>query len=295
MVVLFSIISIVVIVCLYDFLSSGKWQRVTSNKRNNIVFERRNKAYGAYLIRRDYNLVMTRIVLSAGAGFFLLFGGNMYANRNHSVELEDNNKNDRVIDILPPPIDDSDRIIEPLPEIKHETTTTQASTTKFIVPTVSDDEDDISDVPLNSDLVDKNIGNQDSDGDEDVFIIPDGKFIPNTNFKEPEDNNTYVQVSEMAEFPGGREAMFRFIIDNINYTPDNFDDENYGNVTVRFVVSKTGEITNATIYKAPKGCAKCIEAALKIIKKMPKWIPAKLDGKEVNSYFQIPIVFSGDE
>jgi periplasmic protein TonB len=294
MVVLFSIISLVVIVSLYDFLSSGKWQRVTSNKRNNIVFERRNKAYGAYLIRRDYNMVMSRIVLSVGAGFLLLFGGNMYANRNHLVVTDENKKNGEVIILPIPPIDKPEKIIDIQPD-NPKNDAKAAPSTKFTDPEVSDDDDFETDLPTNDELEDKNIGNQNKEGEEDDFTVTTDKILPNNNVLPPDDDNTYVQVSEMAMFPGGKDAMFKFIIDNIDYIPSSFDDENYGQVTVRFVVSKTGEISSASIYKAPDGCSKCIEAALKIIKKMPKWIPAKLDGKEVNSYFQIPIVFSGAE
>jgi uncharacterized membrane protein len=55
MVIIFSIIAIVLLVSLYDYFSAKNWQQVTSEVRNDVVFKNRNKNYGAYVMRRDYN------------------------------------------------------------------------------------------------------------------------------------------------------------------------------------------------------------------------------------------------
>ena len=68
MILILSIIVLVAVVSLYDYFSSRSWQRVTSNVRNNVVFENRNKEYGAYVIRRDYDKTLLIIMGS------MLFG-----------------------------------------------------------------------------------------------------------------------------------------------------------------------------------------------------------------------------
>jgi len=71
--VIVSIVAVVLLVLLYDFFSARRWQLVTSSIRNNIVFENRNKAYGAYVLRSSYDkrmgIVMASVFFSIGATF----------------------------------------------------------------------------------------------------------------------------------------------------------------------------------------------------------------------------------
>ena len=73
MVIIFSIIAIVLLVSLYDYFSAKNWQQVTSDVRNEVVFKNRNKNYGAYIMRRDYNkrmlLILVGMVGSMGAAY----------------------------------------------------------------------------------------------------------------------------------------------------------------------------------------------------------------------------------
>jgi hypothetical protein len=73
MVIIFSIIAIVLLVSLYDYFSAKNWQQVTSDVRNDVVFKNRNKNYGAYVMRRDYNkrmlLILVGMVGSMGAAY----------------------------------------------------------------------------------------------------------------------------------------------------------------------------------------------------------------------------------
>jgi protein TonB len=62
MILILSIIVLVALVSLYDYFSTKSWQRVTSNVRNNVVFENRNKSYGAFVIRRDYDKTLLIIL-----------------------------------------------------------------------------------------------------------------------------------------------------------------------------------------------------------------------------------------
>jgi protein TonB len=93
----------------------------------------------------------------------------------------------------------------------------------------------------------------------------------------------------MPQFPGGQDEMYRFIGNNLKYPAIDQEMGTQGRVTVRFVVSKTGEITNIELLKGISPT--CDKEAIRVIKSMPKWIPGKQSGNPVQVYFTMPIVF----
>lgn len=94
------------------------------------------------------------------------------------------------------------------------------------------------------------------------------------------------QVNPM--FPGGQNAMISFFAKNI-ITPESDGKNVKGKVFVRFVVKKNGEL--AKIYLVKGLNEVCNKEALRVIKKMPSWIPAMQEGEKVNSWHTLPIYF----
>jgi TonB family protein len=91
------------------------------------------------------------------------------------------------------------------------------------------------------------------------------------------------------EFPGGMEALYKFISQKIIYPIDAVEAETQGRVLVRFVVDKEGNVKDAKIQK---GVSQSIDQeALRVVKSMPKWKPGILDNKPVNVYYDLPIAF----
>ena len=88
-----SVIFLIVLVSLYDYFSARNWQQVTSSTRNDIVFESRNKEYGAYAIRKDYDKKIVFIIL----GLCILIGGS-YGTYKYIKSLPE-------VVVVPPPID----------------------------------------------------------------------------------------------------------------------------------------------------------------------------------------------
>ena len=95
-------------------------------------------------------------------------------------------------------------------------------------------------------------------------------------------------VDERAQFVGGEKAMMKWLSENM--PPSDPRDHIQGTVFVKFVVEKDGSTTNIEIVKSSYHKFLNIEA-VKIVKKMPKWLPAKKDGKIVRSYLTLPIRF----
>ena len=97
-------------------------------------------------------------------------------------------------------------------------------------------------------------------------------------------------VEQMPSFPGGDEALFKFLGKNINYPQMAADAGITGMVYVTFVVEKDGSVADARILKGIGGG--CDEEALRVVKQMPKWSPGKQRGKSVKVQYNLPVRFT---
>ena len=99
----------------------------------------------------------------------------------------------------------------------------------------------------------------------------------------------YAVVENEPVFPGGEEAMAVWIASQINYPKKSIKKGETGTVYVQFVVLKDGSVDGV---KVVRGVTKRLdEEALRVIKLMPKWTPAELNGEKVNCRYTIPIKF----
>ena len=96
-------------------------------------------------------------------------------------------------------------------------------------------------------------------------------------------------VEQMPEFPDGPTAMQKFINDNIRYPEEARLQKIEGTVVIKFVVTKEGKITKATVVRGiGYGCD---EEAIRVIQSMPDWKPGKYKNKEVPVNFILPVKF----
>ena len=107
-----------------------------------------------------------------------------------------------------------------------------------------------------------------------------------------EEDTVYQIVEEMPKFPGGEEAMFKFISENVKYPQEAKDKNISGRVFVNFVVEKDGSVDEVNVLRSIGGG--CDEEAVRVVKSMPKWTPGKQKGKPVRVSYIIPFVFKLD-
>ncbi len=100
---------------------------------------------------------------------------------------------------------------------------------------------------------------------------------------------SYTQVEEMPKFPGGEQALMSYLRENIKYPLEEASKKIEGNVIVRFIVDKEGKVKDATVLRKVNDGLDA--EALRVVNGMPDWIPGKQDGKNVNVYFTLPIMF----
>lgn len=100
-----------------------------------------------------------------------------------------------------------------------------------------------------------------------------------------------VAVEVKPEFPGGQEAMFRFMGQNTKYPADDMVDVGVqGRVYLEFVVRNDGSLTDVVVKR---GVARQLdEEAQRVVKSMPKWTPAKMNGKPVACKMVLPVQFT---
>lgn len=99
----------------------------------------------------------------------------------------------------------------------------------------------------------------------------------------------YEEVDTEATFPGGASEMMRYIGNSVKYPEISMENGEQGKVFVQFVVNTNGTLSD---IKVLRGVSKEIDnEAVRVVKNMPKWTPAGVDGEKVRSYATLPINF----
>lgn len=102
------------------------------------------------------------------------------------------------------------------------------------------------------------------------------------------------EVDEPASFPGGNTALTAFLSKTLKYPQLAIEEGIGGRCYLQFVVEKDGSLTEITVKKKIPDCPECDKEAVRVVKLMPKWNPAKLKGEVVRSSFTMPISFRLD-
>lgn len=106
----------------------------------------------------------------------------------------------------------------------------------------------------------------------------------------PEEETIYQVVEQQPEFPGGMQALMKYLRDNINYPRISRENNSQGKTYVNFVVNTDGSIQDVEVMKSA-GDMYLDKEAVRVVKTMPKWNPGKQAGKAVRVRFTLPVVF----
>lgn len=105
-------------------------------------------------------------------------------------------------------------------------------------------------------------------------------------FKIEPTNNVYEVVEKMPQYPGGIEALMTFVANSINYPPNG---DLVGKTVVKFTIAKDGFINNIKVLQSFDPIYD--KEAIRVINLLPKWIPGEHNGKKVNVYYTLPVIF----
>jgi protein TonB len=264
-----------------------------NDEMNEIIFENRNKAYGAYALRHDYERTMAR-AMASGMLFFICcisspYAFNYFYSRMHQPD-------EILLHNIVVNIEDFKRAF-PKPQviIPKQTPPPAKNQLKFIAPAVFRDEEAVAEEmqPTVEQLEENLPGTtttDNPDGAIDPGILEEPVGIPGEPAvpEEPAVFNSFA-VEQQPEFPDGMTALYKFLNDHLRFPQIAIDNGISGVVYVSFVVSKEGIIRDARVVKGPGGGLD--QEALRVIKLMPAWKPGKHNGKAVAVNFTLPIKF----
>ena len=128
--------------------------------------------------------------------------------------------------------------------------------------------------------------NTEDDKDVEVVIAPPVE----APVEEEEEEVIFVVVESMPEFPGGQQALFKYLADNVKYPVIAQENGIQGRVICQFVVNKDGSIVDVVAVRS-SGEASLDKEAIRVIKSMPKWKPGKQRGKPVRVKYTVPVNF----
>ena len=261
----------------------------------DIIFDNRNKAYGAYSIRRAYpaHLKKAMAIMLLFVTAVSLYVMSKPKKAGTYIPLE----KDTVVVILDEVVD----IDKPKEKQPEQRTVEAQPPTKVDRPIVVVPDDEIIKHPP----IDRTEPEEYVPGDNDNPPIGEGggKFVQGkpgethitTNppqIDAPEEPAILESPDEKPEFPGGLEAWSRYL-QRMLRVPEDMETGDRKTVRVKFVVNASGEVTDAVIVIS--GGKEFDKEVLRVIGRMPKWKPGKQRGKPVASYFTQPVTFAVSE
>lgn len=288
------IVGVIAIISLYDYFTTKNWQQVTSSTRNEVVFKNRNKDYGAFALRRDYDktllYVIGGVVGTIGLMSFTLMSGKEVV--KNVIEPK-----------LPPVYDTIPLIFEPkqkhaVEPVKHKKQDNGAQPDNPVEPLhfqFTNDSTDVKKLPVQDDSLGTQTPNPVKPGGGDPWGEPGpGGGGTGTGNPDPPVESVNIihddhEVDKDAKFNG---SLQLYISNNFVVPQGDFDEMVEGTCYLKFVINQDGSISNVQVEKGVPYCTSCDKEALRVVKKMPNWIPAEIKGKPVRSYARLPIKIS---
>jgi periplasmic protein TonB len=259
----------------------------------DILFDGRNKEYGAYALRKGYNGRLGRSLLVVGGVVIVLFCFGFVSGRGHVATAP----GVKDVVIAPPP---TTSLVTPPPPVIPKPQPPVA-TIRVTPPRVVPDDQVKPDEapPENKDIDQVKISNETKDGINGPGVEAAPLNSGNGNViekpKPDDDGNTiFTKVEVDASYPGGMPAWARFLHKNLNYPQDALEKDIQGSVMVQFIVDKEGNVSDIEIISGPTDGG-LREEAIRVIRKSGKWTPAIQNGRVVKSYKRQPLIFQTTE
>jgi protein TonB len=255
-------------------------EKITT-QMDEIIFEHRNKLYGAYILRKMYNTHLNRALLLSVAILFASLAYPVvtghYAHNNTKYQ-----GNDGLIEIMPM-ANPKEEVVPPPPPPPRPVELEQK--VKFVTPKVTIDEFVDDGGILNQDFLNQTTENSPVEKPDESAAEKKAEMI-----EIPEaQKEIFIMAEEMPSYPGGDAERQKFLADNIQYPQQAAEAGLQGNIYIEFVVDSKGNITDVKILRGIGGG--CDEEAIRVIKMMPQWHPGKQNGKTVRVLYHMAIGF----
>jgi protein TonB len=258
----------------------------------DIVFEGRNKEYGAYALRNSSSkrhvvafivaIVLTAAIVAVPSLLKAVAPAKRVINGIDSYKvatIERPAENEQVVkpDLAPPPVRIRDSQGFTPPAIKPDD---QVDAEKELI---SHDELSKSKAPISI----ATITNGNEDGVDYADVLKDNRRITDEMMEGA--SKVFVSVEVMPQFPGGDAELMKYLNTNIKYPAISAENGIEGRVVLRFVVGKDGRVSDIQVLKAVDPALD--KEAIRVVGSMPKWIPGSQNGRHVAVYYTLPVLF----
>ncbi len=277
-------------------LSSKEW--------TDVIFEGKNKEFGAYELRRQSDKRHNRAVIFVLIGLILvLIGGyfwGMYSDyRREQRELElQAQLEQQLADIAAAEAEDPEEV-EEVPQAVEEPQREEAlpeeilNTIKDTEISIAADEEVTEDITSKDDVAESTAaaGSATFDqGTDDLNVVREHKEEIIVEEKhEPVKEEIFTAVEQMPQFPGGEGELLKYISTHIKYPTMAAENNIQGRVVVKFVVQKDGKVGEVVVLRGKD--PDLDKEAVRVVKTLPNFIPGKMNGQAVSVWYTLPINF----
>jgi protein TonB len=260
----------------------------------DLIFENRNKSYGAYMLRKNYNsrLVKSLLLTFLAVGIGLLFTQLFKERRAREYTIADAG----YIKLLPEVI--AEKQVVPKPPAPTKQAAKKRSTEQWVSNVViTREETRVSKLSKNLDsaVIGSSTREVPSPGGQLVTepgIVESGTGTNPEAVKVVDKEIPRLTAELMPAFPGGMEALRKFLERNLR-NPEDVEPGTVIAVKIRVIVGYDGKLKGFQIIE--DGGEPFNNEVLRVLKKMPEWIPGKSDGEKVSVYYTIPVKFTSAE
>ena len=275
---------------------------LTSKGWIDLVFEGKNKDYGAYKLRKNtsHRNIFSMVIILAIA---LLIAGGFFIKKAYDKYVAEHVANEQVTEVstikqAKKEKAEVKRKEIQQPEKKQEVVKEVKSSIKFTAPVIKKDaevkpEDELKtqDQLMNTNTA---IGALDVKGNSDKGeILQLNQRVADEPVKvqeaAPVENKVFDVVEQMPSFPGGQSALMNYLNSHINYPVVAQENNVQGRVVISFVVERDGSITDVNVAKSVDPSLD--REAVRVVKGMPRWIPGKQNGSSVRVKYMLPVQF----
>ena len=274
-------------------LSSREWC--------DLVFEGKNKDFGAYVIRTESSKRHNKAVLWTLIGsiiFGLLVFGYTKANQYFEErKLIGSNEQENVIVDMPPKAEEpvQEHLEQEKPEVLPEEVLNTIKVTELAI--VEDDEVNKEDeIKTQQEQLESlhSAGSVDFDqGTDNKAVIREFKneVVVEEKVEKPKEvvEEVFTVVEQMPQFPGGEAALMKYLQSHINYPPMAAENNVQGKVVVQFVVDKTGRVGEVKVVRSVD--KDLDREAARVCKSLPKFTPGRQNGHPVSVWYTLPVFF----
>lgn len=274
-------------------LSSKEWR--------DLVFEGKNKEFGAYVLRAQSDKRHNKAMLITIIGVIVILILSFAYGKYNDYRMEQKEKELQLLaeqqamaalaeeQEQPEEEEVQQRVEEQKPEVLPEEVLNTMKATEIAI---ADDNEVVEEIKSQDEIKESQtaIGSTNFDkGTDDINVVREYKDEVIVEEKKPEPEQVFVSVEQMPKFPGGDAELMKYIQEHLRYPTMAAENNIQGKVVVQFVVTKNGSVGEVKVIRSRD--QDLDKEAVRVVKSLPNFIPGRMNGQPVNVWYTLPINF----